>query len=370
MSPTPVTEIGKDFFLYRSDEEEFHRNILIKSFENDASDRINMICDPGTKLDLARLIPLLKETIGGIERIGIIFLSHQDPDLTANTSMVMSSAPRSMLITSVDTWRLVKMYGLPEKRVRTVESFNSQTIHLKKTGHRIRFVPATFCHFRGAMMVYDPESRVLFSGDFLGGINTRKGDGVYADEASWAGIELFHQLYMPSRRAVEQTVDRISLLNPFPEVIAPQHGDIIKGDLVVEFLSRLRSLNVGMDLLSENDPDREVAILAVNNFLSYIRDEHPDISKQMEKEFQKDNKFTSPFLWSSGAVVDIKVSAIAAITQIWQFIDVLTRESDMVTHLKGVFRDVLNQFDIRTPFGNDDDQDDELAFDAIMSSLE
>ena len=38
------------------------------------------------------------------------------------------------------------------------------------TGHRLIPVPTPYCHFRGAVMLYDPETRVLFSGDLLGGI--------------------------------------------------------------------------------------------------------------------------------------------------------------------------------------------------------
>ncbi len=340
-----IHEIGRNFFTIRSSEEDFHRNIYLKQFIDRDGQALNLLFDPGTKLDMATLLPLLKEKAGGINRTNLIFLSHQDPDLTANIGMVMASAPQSILLTSVDTWRLVKMYGLPESRVRTVESFDAYTLRFKKSGHRVRFVPARYCHFRGAMMFYDYESRVLFTGDFLGGVNSRQGEGIYANEDSWEGIKLFHQLYMPSTRAVQKTVERIRMLNPLPEIIAPQHGDVIRGELVASFLQRLSKLEVGIDLIDDNGPEIDLVLLGINNFLELVEINFPEVHAAFLNRFQKSNDFTSPLLFSNGKVSGLKTSPDMALLQVYGALAEIA-DAEVMQHLKGMLMNSLDQLDI------------------------
>ncbi|MBU0485298.1 MAG: hypothetical protein KKB30_12395 [Proteobacteria bacterium] len=341
-----ITEIGKNFFMIRSNEEEFHRNIYLKQFIGQDNSAVNMLFDPGTKLDLATLLPLMKEKAGGINQTNLIFLSHQDPDLTANAGTVMASAPKSFLITSVDTWRLVKMYGLDEKRFRSVESFDSYALKLKKSGHRVRFIPARYCHFRGAMMLYDYESKVLFTGDFMGGVNTRKGEGIYANEESWEGIKLFHQLYMPSTRAVRKTVERIFSISPFPEVIAPQHGDVIQGEFVMEFLERMALLQVGIDLVDDNAPEIDLVILGINNFLELIQINFSEVHAAFLERFQRSGDFTSPLVFTAGKVSGLKISPDSALLQIFNVLPEIA-DPEVHKHLKGMFINVLDQLDIQ-----------------------
>ncbi len=341
-----IHEIGREFYMIRSKEEDFHRNIYLKKFVDATGTSVNMLFDPGTALDMPDLLKLLKEKIGGIANVNMVFLSHQDPDLTANIGNIMKLAARSYLITSVDTWRLVKMYGLPSKRTKTVESFDSYILRLKRSGHRMAFVPARYCHFRGAMMVYDYESRILFTGDFMGGVNTREGDGIYATEESWEGIKLFHQIYMPSTKAVVKTIERIMALNPFPEVIAPQHVDIIKGDLVVEFLDRMSKLHVGLDLVDDNNPETDLVILAINNFLDLVEGTFPELKETFISKFQKGNEFTSPFLFHGGKVTGVKISPDNALLQVYTTIGEVEDEEKRL-HLKAIFMDTLDQLQIQ-----------------------
>src|SRR5690606_4685038 len=82
------------------------------------------------------------------------------------------------------------------------------------TGHRVVPVPSPFCHFRGAVMMYDPETRVLFSGDLFGGLTDAQAQGLWADESDWPGMRAFHQLYMPTNTALARTVQAIRALQP------------------------------------------------------------------------------------------------------------------------------------------------------------
>jgi len=343
-----IVEIAKDFFLLRSKEEDFHRNIYIKRFTGTHGDSITMVMDPGTQMDYPVLSTVLKDLIGGIKNIHLIFLSHQDPDVSSNVSAILASAPRAIVISSIDTWRLVKMYGIPEKRFKSIESFKYDTLRIKKTGHYIQFIPAYYCHFRGASMFYDHESKVLFSGDFLGGLNTRKGDGVFATEDSWEGISLFHQIYMPSKKAVQATIDRIGLLNPLPEIIAPQHGDVIRGELVAEFLGRLATLDVGIDAEERTEAEIETLIVAFNDFLSMLKMTYPDFHSILVNDLKTHGEFTTLFILTGDSISGLKLLPKDVIYHLWKKLTAITPEE---THneLKGLFVSSLQKFGVEIP---------------------
>lgn len=315
MRPTFPLEISKNFFLYRSPEESFHRNIYLKRFIGN-NRTINLVFDPGTELDTAALANGFGEIMGDLSKIDIIFLSHQDPDVTANVPMLMKLAPRSQVLTSVDTWRLVELYGLPGKRFFPTEQFLSGSIRIKPTGHTVKVVPARYCHFRGGMMLYDIESRTLFSGDFLGGVNSRSDHGYVATEESWKGISLFHQLYMPSSKAIQQTVDFIAALDPFPEIIAPQHGDIITGELIYKFLGNLSNLEVGVDFMISENVAKANSVLAINNFISFLQENHIDQHDLLTKKMGKTKDFSKSVEMERGKVKYLNASPSVAFQQI------------------------------------------------------
>lgn len=312
MSKVKISEIGNEFFLVRTKEEDLHRNIYFKRFKNNGN-TVNMIFDPGTKLDGDLVMEASKTLFGGIQNIDIIFLSHQDPDVSSLTPFIMAGVKKSTLITSIDTFRLVSMYGISKKRVFFIENFNTEILTIKKTGHKIRFVPAYYCHFRGAMMFYDYESKVLFSGDFAGGINTRKGEGLFANEESWEGIKVFHTIYMPSTLAVKETVNRIGLLNPLPDTIAPQHGDIISSDLMVDFLTRLDELEVGIDYIKKIEPQRDLLMDSLTDFINRIKKSYPNEWVKLREALNEPGQFTTVFKIQMDTLTDIKIDYIDAL---------------------------------------------------------
>ncbi len=332
--PEKYQEIGNEFYAIKSSEESFHRNIYLKRFIG-KKQNINMLMDPGTKLDITNLLDVLKELIGGIQNIDIVFLSHQDPDVTSNCNTVLTAAPRASVIASIDTWRLISMYGISEKRFISTEKLGFGTLNLKRTGHRIQFVPARFCHFRGAMMFYDHESNILFSGDFLGGVNSRKGEGMDATEESWGGISTFHQLYMPSQEALKETVDKIGMLDPLPAVIAPQHGDIIRGKLMTDFLGRISKLQVGIDLEKSLEPEENLVVTALNQFCDTFEGTYPKFYKDFVAEAQKGGEFTSPFQVSQGRIVGIAIKSDEAFNYAWETVKKVVPDDslgDIKTH--------------------------------------
>ncbi|RLG10201.1 hypothetical protein DRN73_08420 [Candidatus Pacearchaeota archaeon] len=309
-----IFEIGKGFYLIKSNEKDFNRNIYLKKFEKNGR-VISMLFDPGTILDITYLEDVLKNLIGGVEKLNFIFLSHQDPDVSSN-SLYFISKSKSLIISSIDTLRFIKMYGIPENRVVPIENFKSMKVKIKSTGHIIEFLPANFCHFKGAYMVYDYETRILFSGDFLSGLNTKFSGDIFADEDSWLGISLFHQIYMPSSHAIKNTVNRIKNLTPFPVLIAPQHGDLIKDRYIKLFLERLENLKVGIELLGKSTPQKEMLILALLHFFQFLRKEHFEIYRNFVEDLKRPGNFTLPFEFSKDNIIEIKTDVSQALEYI------------------------------------------------------
>ncbi|HUU56287.1 MAG TPA: MBL fold metallo-hydrolase [bacterium] len=343
-----ISEIGKEFYHLKSAEEVLHRNIYVKRFVGEDGAKGIMVLDPGSKLDAAAVWGALDELAGGVHNVDLVFLSHQDPDVTSNAKFIVDNAPRAVVLASVDSWRLLNMIGIPDNRFYLLENWGEEPLRIGRTGHVVQPVPAHYCHFRGSMMLYDFESRVLFSGDFLGGVNTRRGEGVFADETSWPGISLFHQIYMPSKRAVQETVGRIVELEPFPEVIAPQHGDVLRGACVKEFLNRMSILDVGVDLVKLKDPEKEAGLAAFNAFFAELRDDAPAAYDKLWDEITRRNEFTTLFKFSGREIADMKVSLTNAVVYICNIVDkAIPREER--DQLKLIFSVALEDRGVQVP---------------------
>ena len=243
----------------RADGSVLHANPYLRCFrgKGPASERetaFNLLIDPGSSSDFSTVHTKIKGLVGGLEKLSALFINHQDPDVGSSATIISARyAPKASIICSEDTWRLIVHSNLPRERFVGTERFG-KGIKLP-TGHRLVPVPSPYCHFRGAVMLYDPQTRVLFTGDLFGGLTDANDTRLFAQESDWAGIRAFHQIYMPTNLALTRVVAAIRALEPGVEVIAPQHGRVIKGDLVPLFLERMNRLQVGLDIMDEaSDP--------------------------------------------------------------------------------------------------------------------
>ncbi|ATB26877.1 hypothetical protein [Melittangium boletus] len=210
----------------------------------------NLLIDPGSSSDFSTIHTKVVSLIGGMDRLSALFVNHQDPDVGSSASIISARyAPRASILCSEDTWRLIVHFNLPRNRFIPTEKF-TQGLSVP-TGHKLLPVPSPFCHFRGAVMLYDPQTRVLFTGDLFGGLTDSKAQGLWAEESDWTGIRAFHQIYMPVNSALVRAVAAIRQLTPAVEMIAPQHGRVIRGALVQQFLDRMERLQVGLDIIDE-----------------------------------------------------------------------------------------------------------------------
>ncbi len=283
------------------------RNIYLRVFKGGGKS-VNLLIDPGPPEDLNVLIEKTSKVIGSIKNVNLIFINHQDPDVAYNSSSIQKLNPNCLILSSEDSWRLINFYGLDFKRFKNVESFKNNEVFLS-TGHKLIFVPSPFCHFRGAAMVYDEETRILFSGDLFGGLSYT--EDFYASESSWDGIKAFHQIYMPTKEALKYAIENIKNLKPEPLIIAPQHGGIIKGEFLKDFMERLGNTEVGLDLYLRSKMKQNY-IFALNDLIEEIKPYLEEKSLNKILESFKDTSFTSIFSFDKDGIKDIKVDGNSA----------------------------------------------------------
>jgi serine/threonine-protein kinase len=213
---------------------------------------VHVCIDPGSRVDFPVIRQNICQLLGDLDAIGSFTLNHQDPDVMGNAPALCEANANVSALMTEEVWRLAQHLDFKPRRLHFANAIRSPLITVADA-YRWQLVPWPFCHFRGAVAFYDPELRTLFSGDLFGGLNRPGRVALWAEEQDWASVAQFHQIYMPSRQALSHAVRQVRALKPAAEVIAPQHGFVIKGDLVGLFLERLEGLQVGLDLLAAED---------------------------------------------------------------------------------------------------------------------
>lgn len=230
-------------------------NTYLRSFPRNGKGDIHWCVDPGSRRDYPVVHQNLEQLIGDIAALQLFTINHQDPDVCGNLTYFTSENPNLTGMVSEDTWRLVRHLDVHPKQLQFTNKVRKNLVGLPG-GHRIQIVPTPFCHFRGAVAFYDIENRVLFSGDLFGGLNEPGRVQLLGEQPDWPGIAQFHQIYMPTRTAVAFAIRQVRALDPPVEIIAPQHGFVLRGDFMHDVLEWLETLPMGLDLLPSELDER------------------------------------------------------------------------------------------------------------------
>jgi flavorubredoxin len=176
-----------------------------------------------------------------------IILSHQDPDIVGGLSTWLELSGAPVYVSRI--WlRFLPHYGIREIN-RFVPVPDEGAGFELAPGCELRLLPAHFLHSEGQINVYDPVSRILFTGDIGAAMLPDDSEYEFVDDfaAHLPYIESFHRRYMGSNRAVRCWLDTIADL-PI-DLLAPQHGPVYRGSAVGDFLAWFRELECGIDLM-------------------------------------------------------------------------------------------------------------------------
>jgi hypothetical protein len=351
-------EIAKDiYWVGHRSEKDFEANSYLRVFKGNGK-QFNLLIDPGPAQDFNVIAEKIEQVLGADYKLDLVFLNHQDPDVCINTILFQRHFPKLQVVTSEDTWRLVRFYGLKEKQFIATEQFKTGKIKVK-TGHRLRLIPTPYAHFRGACALYDEEQKVLFTGDLFGGL-TETAD-LYAKKRYWSGMKTFHEIYMPTNLALSKAMADFRQQAPDMQMIASQHGKIIRRELMEYFMSKLEKLPVGLDLKNESRLVTENHINAFNDILSHLeKDVAPGIISKLLNAFRSDGSFPNTFVIKNDKIYRLMASVKDSYTI---FTDELCKiiSEEQKAQVKNIVLNCLSDWNITADFlcGSDDVDHDE-----------
>lgn len=123
-----------------------------------------MILDTGGHKVYNRALSQTTSLVGPSGGLRYIFLSHQDPD-------VVTAINGWLMTTDADAYapalwiRFIPHFGLDHLVLRRLRPIPDEGMHLDLNGCPLALLPAHFLHSPGNFQVYDPVSRILYSGD-------------------------------------------------------------------------------------------------------------------------------------------------------------------------------------------------------------
>ncbi len=206
-----------------------------------------ILLDPGGFGVMPQVLHHLMKYIEPDEIVGIV-LSHQDPDIVGGLSSWMEITQAKIYVSKI--WlRFLPHYGL--KDMHRFEGIDDDGGDLPFNDIVLKLLPAHFLHSPGQLNVYDPVSKILFTGDI--GAAEYQGDDlsdVFVNDFSQhqRRIKYFHRRYMTSNRALRYWLKTIK---PYDiDIIAPQHGYLYKDEAKLGLLNWLETLECGSDLFN------------------------------------------------------------------------------------------------------------------------
>jgi flavorubredoxin len=143
--------------------------------------------------------------------------------------------------------RFVPHFGLDKLVVNRLKPIPDEGMWVELGGARLAFLPAHFLHSPGNFQVWDPVSRILYSGD-LGASLGMEYQEVPDFDSHLPYMEGFHRRYIASGRAMRAWAEMARTLDI--EIIAPQHGAFFRGKpMVKRFVDWCAGLECGVDLI-------------------------------------------------------------------------------------------------------------------------
>ena len=176
------------------------------------------------------------------EDIELIFSSHQDPDIASSLSLWLEIQPEIKCYISWLWETFVPHFGGKKESFIPIPD---KGVDINFHGNQFVAVPAHHMHSAGNFHFYDPETKILFTGDTGAAFLPKDKSYLFVEDFNdhLQYIEGFHRRWLGSNGHKNDWCERVSELEI--DLICPQHGAIYKGDDVKKFIEWLSKLNVG-----------------------------------------------------------------------------------------------------------------------------
>lgn len=177
------------------------------------------------------------------KKITHLIASHQDPDIASAIPVFedLIARPDLKVVSTAKVIYFLKFYGI-KAEYYGVEK-NEHKLKLT-SGRELDFICANYLHTPGVFTTYDQKTKILFTSDLFGSYSADW--DLFAKADYQKTMEAFHAVNMPSHRILEAAMNKFEKLDL--EMIAPQHGSIIKKEHIGTMIASLKKLECGFDL--------------------------------------------------------------------------------------------------------------------------
>lgn len=219
-------------------------------------DEMRMLLDPGgdltytpLSLGLSRLFPL--------QDLDYIFASHQDPDIIAaidkwllhTRARVICSQLWARFLPHLTANYLAACHGISTYDRVVALPDRGSSVQLGRC--HLKMLPAHFLHSVGNFQLYDPVSKILFSGD-MGASLVDDASPVVDFVNHIPSMAGFHRRYMACNKVCRMWVKMVREMDV--AMIVPQHGRPFVGEAMIgAFLDWIENLECGLDLMTQQD---------------------------------------------------------------------------------------------------------------------
>lgn len=205
------------------------------------SGRDALLTDPGGMEIFAQVFSAISDEIDP-KAIRWLFASHQDPDIISSLALWLEYNPEIRCYMSWLWHDFVTHFG---GRKDTFINVPDHGMEITVGKVDLELVPAHYLHSSGNFHLYDPQARILFSGDVGAAMLPEGEDGLYVqdfDKHIRHGSG-FHRRWMGSPEAKRLWCERVSQMAI--DQLCPQHGAIYQGADVMRFINWFDELEVG-----------------------------------------------------------------------------------------------------------------------------
>ncbi|MCA9609897.1 MAG: MBL fold metallo-hydrolase, partial [Myxococcales bacterium] len=190
-----------------------HRNILLEDFGGGLAVQANqhliihdgqaMILDPGGHKVYNKVFAETRSLLKGAN-LRYLFLSHQDPDIGTSLNAWLMDTEADALTSRLWT-RFFPHFGIDKLIADRLKPIPDEGAWVPLGRRELLILPAHYLHSCGNLQVFDPTSRILFSGDLGAAIGIDKSVVRDFDEHR-PYLETFHRRYMGSTKALKAWV--------------------------------------------------------------------------------------------------------------------------------------------------------------------
>jgi flavorubredoxin len=201
-----------------------------------------ILTDPGGQEIFPAVFAAISEKTDP-RRITHIFSSHQDPDVISSLALWLAFQPTLRCYASWLWSTFIPHFGGNDE---TFISLPDDGMSIPFGTRTLEAIPAHYLHSSGNLHLYDPDAKILFSGDIGAALLPPETGGIFVEDFDRhiRHADGFHRRWMGSAAARDAWCERASKLAI--DMMCPQHGAIYRGADVRRFIDWFAGIPIGV----------------------------------------------------------------------------------------------------------------------------